>query len=288
MAENVTHSFRERLDLRARRTGSLLCVGLDPDPTRFPSPLRGGLEIRETIIAFNGAIIEATQDLVCAYKPNLGFYLAHGPAGIEALAETRRMIPAEIPVILDAKIGDIRSTSDAYARGIFDTLGFDAVTLNPYLGEDALEPFMSRPDRGVFVLCKTSNLGGGEVQDLAVIVGGDGSHPEPGPLYRTIAERVGGWAERAAATVGLVVGATYAQELAEVRERAPRLPILLPGVGAQRGDVAAAVRAGLDADGGGLVVTASRSVLYAGDEDDFRERARGSALRLRDEVNRAR
>ena len=176
-------SFRERLQAASERNGSLLCVGLDPDPARLPSHL-GPADDARTVVAFNRAIIEATADLVCAYKPNLGFYLAYGPAGVEALIETRRLIPPEIPVILDAKVGDLGNTSIAYARAYFEAWDFDAVTVHPYMGEDSLEPFLSRADRAVFVLVKTSNPGSGDLQDL--LVTDDGATE---PLYLRVAAR---------------------------------------------------------------------------------------------------
>lgn len=275
--------FGARLAAATSRAGSLVCVGLDPDPARFPAPLRGERDVARAIVRFNAAIVEATSDLVCAYKPNLGFYAAHGAAGIAALEETRRLLPPGVPAILDCKVGDIGSTAEAYARGFFDRWGFDAVTVNPYLGADSLAPFLARADRGVFVLCKTSNPDGGDLQDLSV-------REESGeqPLHLAVADRAKAWARAAAAAVGLVVGATYPAQLAAVRARCPDLPILLPGVGAQAGDVAASVRAGLDARGGGLVVTSSRGIIYAGDGEDFAARARDAALALRDEVNAAR
>ena len=274
-------SFAVRLTEAARRTGSLVCVGLDPDLARLPVGMVQERDVATTIVAFNEAIIGATVDLVCAYKPNLGFYLAHGEAGLAALAATRRLIPPETPVILDAKIADIGSTAVGYAQGVFDVWGFDAVTVNPYLGGEALDPFLDRADRGLFVLCKTSNPGSGEFQDLALGETGE-------PLHLAVAGRVAEWAKRAAASLGLVVGATYPAELAAVRRRCPDLPILLPGVGAQAGDLAAAVAAGLDATGGGLVVTSSRAILYASSGADFAEQARAATLRLRDEANAAR
>ncbi len=274
--------FGERLEQAMRRAGSLVCVGLDPDPDRFPEPLRH-LPIEEAIVRFNAAIVAATSDLVCAYKPNLGFYAAHGAPGVAALEATRRLIPPEIPAILDCKVGDIGSTAEAYARGYLDRWGFDAVTVNPYLGRDSLAPFLARGDRGVFVLCKTSNPGSADLQDVVV----RGDDPQL-PLHLVVAERVNAWASDAAATVGLVVGATYPTELAAVRERCPSAPILLPGIGAQGGDLAPAVRAGLDAGGAGLIVTSSRAVLYAASGRDYADHAREAALRLRDAVEAAR
>lgn len=274
-------SFRERLRAASERSGSLLCVGLDPDPARLPTHL-GPADDARTVLAFNRAIIEATADIVCAYKPNLGFYLAYGPAGVEALIETRRLIPAEIPVILDAKVGDLGNTSVAYARAYFDAWNFDAVTVHPYMGEDSLEPFLSRSDRAVFVLVKTSNPGSGDLQDLPVTDEGTTE-----PLYLRVAERARRWQGRYG-TCGLVVGATYPRQLAEVRERCPDPPILVPGVGAQGGDLTTTVQAGLDSAGGGLLINAARGVIYAGTGPDFAQAARRAAIELRDAINLAR
>jgi orotidine-5'-phosphate decarboxylase len=278
-------TFRSRLSRATDTNDSLLCVGLDPDPSRFPSSLRESGDITRTIVAFNAAVIEATSDLVCAYKPNLAFYVAHGGAGVTALEETRRLIPTEIPVILDVKVGDMANTATAYATGYFDTWGFDAITVNPYLGEDSLEPFMRHGDKGVFVICKTSNPGSGDLQDLPFATA-DGSQP----LFLTVADRVAASSARWPATLGLVVGATYPTELALVRQRCPEQPILLPGIGAQAGDLASAVRAGLDASGGGLLVSASRSVIYAQADRtaNWKEPIRSAALELRDAINAVR
>ncbi|HEU4792027.1 MAG TPA: orotidine-5'-phosphate decarboxylase [Nitrolancea sp.] len=271
--------FGDRLAAVVERNSSLLCVGLDPDVRRFPLHLQSR---PNAIIAFNRAIIEATADLVCAFKPNLGFFLAHGEAGIQALVETRRMVPAHIPVILDAKVGDIASTAEAYARAYFVLWGFDAVTAHPFLGGDSLVPWLGYQDRAVFILAKTSNPGGGDLQDLVV---GEGSAREP--LYLQVAARVARWQEQYG-TCGLVVGATYPRQLGEIRQRCPDLPILVPGIGAQSGDLAATLGAGLDAQGSGLLINASRAVLYASNGEDFAEAARGAALHLRDQINRIR
>ncbi len=271
--------FGDRLVAVVERNSSLLCVGLDPDVRRFPLHLQSR---PNAIIAFNRAIIEATADLVCAFKPNLGFFLAHGEAGIQALVETRRMVPAHIPVILDAKVGDIASTAEAYARAYFDLWGFDAVTAHPFLGGDSLVPWLRYQDRAVFILAKTSNPGGGDLQDLVV---GEGSAREP--LYLQVAARVARWQEQYG-TCGLVVGATYPGQLGEIRQRCPDLPILVPGIGAQSGDLTATLGAGLDAQVSGLLINASRAVLYASNGEDFAEAARGAALHLRDQMNRIR
>ena len=277
----VSSTFGDRLIVAARANDSLLCVGLDPVQARFPGPLDAEPDVTRAIVSFNAGVIAATSDLVCAYKPNLGFYLAYGAAGVAALEETRRLIPAHIPIILDAKVGDIGSTAEAYATGYFDTWGFDAITVNPYLGEDSLAPFLSRRDRGVLVVCKTSNPGSADLQNLTL----DTNNGQQ-PLYLTVADRVAGWAERWPATLGLVVGATYPDELAEVRRRCPDTPILLPGIGAQAGDLEASLQAGLDSHGLGLIVSASRAVIYAGhDEGEWTAAVRAAALDLREAIN---
>jgi orotidine-5'-phosphate decarboxylase len=274
---NVT--FQERLSAACRANRSLLCVGLDIDTARLPAPLRtapGGPA------AFADAIIEATADLVCAYKPNLAFYLAEGLSGLGTLsavmASIRRRAP-EVPVILDAKFADIETTAVAYARFAFDVLGVDAVTVNPYLGEDALVPFLTRPDRAAFVLCKTSNPGSGDVQDLPA--------GEAETLYRLVARRIAAWQARYG-TCGAVVGATYPEQVGEVRAILPDAPLLIPGVGAQGGAIEATVRYGLDARGGNIVVNASRTILYASSDANFAARARTAAVQLRDALEQAR
>jgi orotidine-5'-phosphate decarboxylase len=279
---NESGAFHNRINETAHDNDSLLCVGLDPDLSLFPAALRDGTDVEHAIVTFNTHVIEVTSDLVCAYKPNLGFYLAHGGAGVAALEETRRRIPPNVPVILDAKVGDVGSTAEAYATGYFTTWDFDAVTVNPYLGEDSLAPFMRRGDRGVIVVCKTSNPGSGDLQDRQLDADGDSE-----PMYLTVADRVASWSERWPATLGLVVGATYPAELAAVRQRCPSLPILLPGIGAQGGALEASVRAGLDSKGGALLVSASRSVLYpdSTQQPDWKSAVRAEAVRLRNAIN---
>ena len=273
-------AFGDKLAAAMERTGSLLCVGLDPDPTRFPAALRT-MPVGDAILAFNRAIVEATSDLVCAYKPNLGFYAAAGVPGIEAMLATRELIPRDLPVILDCKVNDMGSTAAAYARAYFDVWGFDAITANPYMGEDALAPYLAYPSRGVFILCKTSNPGSGELQDLPI--GQEGT-----PLFMDLARRARRWSKDYPATVGLVVGATYPSQLGDVRAAVGNLPILVPGIGAQAGDASAAVAHGVDSRGAGLVVTASRAITYAGGGDDFADQARLAAIRYRDQINAAR
>jgi len=278
----ISSTFGDRLIDAARANDSLLCVGLDPVRAWFPIPLNDEPDVTRAIVSFNAGVITATSDLVCAYKPNLGFYLAYGAAGIAALEETRRLIPPHIPIILDAKVGDIGSTAEAYATGYFDTWDFDAVTVNPYLGEDSLAPFLSRHERGVLVVCKTSNSGSADLQNLTL-----DANTGRQPLYLTVADRVAAWAERWPATLGLVVGATYPAELAEVRRRCPDAPVLLPGIGAQAGNLEASLRAGLDSRSLGLIVSSSRSVIYASHDDkvDWTAAVRAAALDLRQAIN---
>ncbi|HEY8491638.1 MAG TPA: orotidine-5'-phosphate decarboxylase [Dehalococcoidia bacterium] len=266
-------SFFQRLAAASGRNRSYLCIGLDPDPARLPVP---------DVLTFNRAVIEATADLACCYKPNAAFFEALGPQGWEVLVRTVEAVPDGIPVVLDAKRGDIGSTAAAYARAAFDVLGADAVTASPYLGEDALAPFLEWEDRGVYVLCRTSNPGARDVQDLRA-VREDGTTV---PLYLAVAERARGW--NRAGNVGLVVGATYPEEMRAVRAACPELPFLVPGVGAQGGDLAAAVGAALDAEGGGFVIAVSRQVLYAGSGREFAAAARAAARELRDAINRHR
>src|SRR5579875_2872670 len=268
--------FSEQLSLAVSRSQSLLCVGLDPDPKRIPP---GAGEGARAIVQFNRSIVEATRDVVCAYKPNLGFYVSYGLDGVAALIETRKLIPTEIPVILDAKAGDFANTSAAYARGYFDEWGFDAITIQPYLGRDGLQPFLDYADKGILVLAKTSNPGSGDLQDLELESGE--------AVYETVAGKVNAW-NRQHGNCGLVVGATYPEQLGKVRALAPDLPILVPGIGAQGGDLEGSVAAGLDERGAGLIISASRGVIYAGSGEDYSQAARLAALKLRDQINRAR
>ncbi|HSD84570.1 MAG TPA: orotidine-5'-phosphate decarboxylase, partial [Anaerolineae bacterium] len=262
-------NFFERLERRAREIDSLLCVGLDP---RAPD----AASAREECFR----LIAATAGFALAFKPNAAFFEALGAEGVAALKDVIAHVPRGIPVILDAKRGDIADTAEAYARAAFDELGAQAITLNPYLGSEALRPFLSRSDRGAFVLCKTSNPGADEFQGLRVLppddgpVGGDGG---PSFLYETVAQHARRW--NANGNVGLVVGATDAQALARVRSAAPGLWFLVPGIGAQGGDLEAALEAGLRADGLGLIVNVSRAISQAVDPG-------AAAQKMRDEINR--
>jgi len=268
-------TFLDSLLEAGRRNHSLLCVGLDPDSRKLPAAVRAAAD---PTYAFCMAIVEATADLVCAFKPNIAFFEALGPAGVATLRRLIADMPRDVPVILDAKRGDMGSTAEAYAEAVFDRLGADAVTLSPYLGSDSLAPFLRHADKGCIVLCKTSNPGSADLQELQLASGG--------PLYLEVARRArDDWNSNA--NIGLVVGATYPEVLAEVRELCPDLPLLVPGDGAQGGELAAATRAAADSRGERAIISASRSILYAGDGADFADAARQEALRLREEINAA-
>jgi orotidine-5'-phosphate decarboxylase len=266
-------SFIDSLAAAWQRNDSLVCVGLDPEIERLPKAFAGK---RHGILHFNRAIIDATADLVCAYKPQFAHYAAVGAE--EELERTIEYIHTEypgIPVILDSKRGDIGNTADKYAAEAFDRYGADAITVNPYMGSDTLEAYLRRADKGVIVLCRTSNPGAKDLQDLDV--GGR-------RLYQVVAEMA---AKRwnANGNCLLVVGATYPRELAEVRAIVGDMPLLVPGIGAQGGDVEAAVKNGRTAAGTGLVINSSRGILYASSGEDFARAARGATLTLREQIN---
>jgi orotidine-5'-phosphate decarboxylase len=272
-------TFARKLENASTTNNSLLCIGLDPDPARIPSHLGSGAH---AVVAFNKAVIRATQDIACAYKPNLGFYMAYGHDGIRALQETRRAIPDHIPVILDAKVGDIDVTSNGYAQGFFGEMGFDAVTAHPYIGVDGLEPLLNWKDRCVFILAKTSNPGSGDLQDLKLA----STDPER-TVYEHVASQTAEWQGRFG-SCGLVAGATYPQEVEIIRGLAPDVPMLIPGVGSQGGNLEATVKAALGRGSGPIAINASRSIIYAGDGMDFAEAVRQAAIDLRDQINAAR
>ena len=244
-------TFADRLARAQCSASSLVCVGLDPDPSRLPHDL---LHEAAPLYAFNRRIIDATADIAAAYKPQIAFYSAL--AAEEQLLASIRYIRDRAPtalVILDAKRNDIGNTAEAYAREAFDRYGADAVTVSPYMGEDSIRPFLARPDRGAILLCRTSNPGARDFQDLMV----DGL-----PLYRRVAERALRWNERR--NLMLVVGATYPQEMSELRNAHPDVSFLVPGIGAQGGDLDATLAAGLDASAAGLLINSSRNIIYAG------------------------
>ncbi len=243
-------TFFNRIEARARQTGSLLCVGLDPHPADLPEPTAAAAK------AFCLRLIEATADQVVAFKPNAAFFEALGPAGWQALREVIQAVPEEVPVVLDAKRGDIASTADAYARSAFEQLEADAITLSPYLGRDSLEPFLKDAAHGCFLLCKTSNPGAPDLQDLPLAL-------DHRPLYEKVAELAQSWNSQG--NIGLVVGATQPESLRRVRQAAPDLWFLAPGIGAQGGDLRLALQNGLRADGLGLLINVSRSIARAAD-----------------------
>ena len=274
-------NFLEKLLQASRTQNSMLCVGLDPEPSRFPPRFRG--EDKEILtVHFCKAMIEATAPYACAYKPNIAFFEVLGPNGMHVLQEVIRAVPSNLPVILDAKRGDIGNTARAYAETLFDIYQCDAVTVNPYLGHDSLTPFLDYKDKGIFVLCRTSNPGARDLQDLRVHTAEDNERP----LYEVVAQRVQSW--NGAGNCGLVVGATYPQELRDIRALCPDMPILIPGVGTQGGDLEASVCAGVDAQGERILISVSRSVLYASSESDYATAAAKQARTLRDQINEAR
>lgn len=265
--------FTEKLANATFKNNSLLCVGLDTDPASMPENVG--------VFEFNKAIIDATADLVCAYKPNLAFYEAMGIEGLEALQKTVKYIPQDIPVIADAKRGDIGNTAKAYAKAIFDVNGFDAVTASPYLGFDSLEPFINYQDKGVFILCRTSNPGAVDFQSLPCNVS-----PAPKHLFEVVADKAAGWNKYG--NIGLVVGATYVEELNIIRQNHPDILLLIPGVGAQGGDLEAVIRYGLDARRAGIIINSSRQIIFASKGKNFAQAARKAAEKTRDMINQFR
>jgi len=268
--------FMQALRARWEQADSLVCVGLDPEPAKFPSHLA---DDPDAVFAFCRAIVDATAEYACSFKPQIAHFAALGAEdALQRLVAHIHLAHPGIPVILDAKRGDIGSTAQHYAAEAFDRYAADAVTANPYLGRDSLQPFLDRADKGVVILCRTSNPGAGDLQDLVV---------EDRPLYQHVAEKIArDW--NGNGNCALVVGATWPEQLRDVRAIVGDMPFLVPGVGAQGGDVEAVVRNAKTADGSGLVVSSSRAVLYASDGDDFAEAAGNAAKSLRDEINRHR
>ncbi len=265
-------AFHQQLRRAWATSASMLCVGLDPDPDRFPAAVHG------SVFDFCAAIVEATASSVCAFKPQIAHFAALGAEGeLERLCAHIRDRHPDVLLVLDAKRGDIGSTAERYAQEAFDRYGAHVVTVNPYLGTDSVEPFLRHPDGGVFVLCRTSNPGSGDFQSLQ---SGDE------PIYLHVARRVADeW--NSIGDCGLVVGATYPDELARVRAVVGDLPVLVPGVGAQGGDVGATVAAGSDSGGLGMVINSSRAILYASAGDDFEQAAAREAAATRDAINAA-
>ena len=265
-------NFLDMLRDAATRNQSMLCVGLDPEPTRLPACVHEG---PNRLYDFCAAIVDATCDLVCAFKPQIAYFAAHGAEDqLERLMQHMRAHAPQVPIILDAKRGDIGSTAEQYAKEAFERYGADAVTLSPFMGFDSVAPYLQYPGKGAFLLCRTSNPGGDDLQNqrLADVEG----QPR---LYEHIARLAQGpWNRNG--QLGLVVGATYPAEIERVRALAPTVQLLIPGVGAQGGDAAATVRAGWRA-GGPIVVNSSRAILYAGSGKDFAQAARSEAERTR-------
>jgi len=269
-------TFTASLAAAWARNDSLLCVGLDPDPAKFPAALKGR---GDAILEFCKSIADATADLACAFKPQIAYFAAHRAEDqLEALIRHIHEKHPGIPVILDAKRGDIGATAEQYAREAFERYGADALTVNPYMGFDSVEPYFAWKERGVIILCRTSNPGGSDLQFLET--GGR-------KLYQHVAELVATkW--NAGGQCALVVGATFPAELAEVRRLVGDMPLLVPGIGAQGGDIEATVSAGRTASGTGLIVNSSRAILYAGKDENFAAAARRVALETRDAINRFR
>lgn len=266
--------FLQKLDAAVDKNNSLLCVGLDPDASKIPVS-------QKSYFDFNKAIIDATAGTVCAFKPNLAFYEEKGAEGIKQLEQTCQYIRErypDIPIILDFKNGDIGNTNNYYAGFAFRHLQVDAITIQPYEGQKALQPFLDCKEKGIIVLCKMSDEGSGEFQDLEV---------NGRKLFLEVADRVATkW--NANGNCLLVVGATYPDDLAQVRQLAGDMTILVPGIGAQGGDIEAALKAGLNSDGKGLIINSSRAILYASDGEDFAEAAGAAATKMRDEINQYR
>ena len=276
-------NFLAQLRQVQQRRDSLLCVGLDPEPARFPVPWQGD---SARIFEFCARIVDATKDLVCAYKPQIAYFAAQRAEDqLENLLAYIRRVAPEVPVILDAKRGDVGSTAEQYAREVFERYEADAVTLSPFMGFDSIEPYLRYDGKGAILLCRTSNPGGADLQAQRL--------PSGDTLFEHIARLAQGEWNRASGQLALVVGATYPEEIERVRAIAPTLPLLIPGIGAQGGDATATVRAGWRGDADGrtvapVIVSSSRAVLYASRGDNFAEAARQAALATRQALNEAR
>jgi len=272
-------TFIEMLQSAQARNASMLCVGLDPEPTRFPAQLKGDAN---KIYDFCARIVDATADLVIAFKPQIAYFAAHRAEGqLERLMEHMRRMAPGVPIILDAKRGDIGSTAEQYAREAFERYGADAVTLSPFMGFDSVQPYLKFEGKGAFLLCRTSNPGGDDLQNQRL------SSVDGAPLLYEHVARLAQGPWNLNGQLGLVVGATYPNEIERVRSVAPTLPLLIPGVGAQGGDAVATVKAGWRADAP-IVVNSSRAILYASSGEDFADAARREAMKTRDVLQAAR
>lgn len=271
-------TFQQKLDTIIQKNNSLLCIGLDTDLEKLPQSIK---QKDFPLFEFNKAIIDATQDLVCAYKPNSAFYEAEGDRGVLQLKMTCDYIKEnyrEIPVILDAKRADIGSSNNGYVSYAFEYIGADAITLNPFPGREGLKPFLERKDKGCIIWCKSSNPGSGEFQNLLV---------NKEPLYKIIARKVANeW--NSSGNCLLVVGATYPEELAEIRKIVGDITLLVPGIGAQGGNVEKTIKAGLNSQKAGMIINSSRGIIYAGSGEDFAQKTREEAFKLKNEINKYR
>ncbi len=287
-------NFLQKLEASIAKNNSLLCIGLDTDRKKIPKHLNGD------VFAFNKAVIDATYDIVSSYKLNSAYYEAGGTDGIEMLKKTIQYIQHQytsISVILDAKRADIGLTSEQYAKAVFDYINTDAVTINPYLGLDSVEPFLKREEKGIILLCRTSNPGAKDFQDLQVYSSSDppapyrsGTGPAGGesrrtiPLYMKVAEKIIEWGKKYKNCL-MVIGATYPNEMKRIRELTPDMFFLVPGIGAQGGDLEKTLQAGLRNDKSGLIIHSSRTIIYASTDTDFAEKAREKAIEIRDAIN---
>ena len=263
-------NFKEKLFDAQSKKQSVLCVGLDPDIERLPESLHPKLSATERILAFNEAIIEATVPYASSYKLNFAFYERFGSTGWDVLEKTRLLIPDTIPVIADNKRGDIGNSARFYAQSVFEILNFDACTVSPYMGSDSMTPFLAYPEKAVFILARTSNPGGGDLQELLI---------DNTPLYQILVKQLSNQSEAHPGCIGLVVGATNESAMAHIRKLAPNMPLLIPGVGAQGGDAQSVIRATFSGYGS-ILVNSSRSILYASSEKDFAIHAAAEAKRL--------
>jgi orotidine-5'-phosphate decarboxylase len=269
-------NWREKLSQVTNTNNSLLCVGLDTDKGKIPRFLLD--TSKNPLLDFNKAIIDATKDLVCAYKLNMAFYEAVGTEGFEALEHTIKFIPSSVVIILDGKRNDIGNTAQKYAQSLFDTLKADAVTINPYLGKDGVSPFLEYVEKCSFILCRTSNPSAGDLQDLKV---------SSTPLYQIVAQKIRDW--NVHNNCGAVVGATYPEELKTVRTiLGEQIPILIPGVGKQGGDIEKTVKNGTNSQGEMALINSSREIIFAGQHEDFATQARMKAESVRNEINKYR
>lgn len=278
--------FIQKLEKSIQKNNSLLCIGLDTDISKIPKHL---LKTKDHVFNFNKSIIDNTHDLVCCYKLNIAYYSSLGVYGLQSLQKTIKYIHdhyTSIPVILDAKRGDIGNTSEQYAKEVFDVLDADAVTVNPYLGFDSLEPFLKRREKGVIILCRTSNLGASDFQDTQVAIE---THPKGGnrkfePLYVKVAKKIVEW-NKVHKNCLMVVGATWPNELKKIRSIAKDMFFLIPGVGAQGGDLKKTLELGLTKEKSGLIIHSARGIIYASTKEDFAKMARKKAQELKDTIN---